>query len=74
MSGSDQTTIDHIKAILHNDRFIPNPLFPERLPAPFHSKGFAYVNEGKKLSVRTDGEQATYVEAVCIGLFNQIDE
>ena len=74
MSGSDQTTIDHIKAILHNDRFIPDPLFPERLPVPFHSKGFVYVEEGKKLSIRTDEEQATYIEAVCTGLFNQIDE
>ena len=74
MSGSDQTTIDRIEAILYNDRFIPDPLFPEGLPAPFHSKGFVYVEEGKRLTVRTDGEQATYVEAVCTGLFNQIDE
>ena len=36
---------DRVKAVLYNDRFVPGPCFPERLPPPFHSKGFAYTQE-----------------------------
>ena len=74
MAGADQTTFNRIKAILHDDRFVPNPLFPGRMPPPFHSKGFTYVNEEETLSNRTDRQEAAYIEAVCTGLFNQIDE
>ena len=75
MSESEQTTFNRIQAILHNDRFIPNPLFPDRYPPPFHSKGFRYVRQVGGADIdRTEEDEVAYIETICTGLYSQIDE
>nr|AUW31223.1 putative HET domain-containing protein [Cladonia uncialis subsp. uncialis] len=75
MSESEQTTFNRIQAILHNDRFIPNPLFRDRYPPPFHSKGFRYVRQVGGADIdRTEEDEVAYIETICTGLYSQIDE
>ena len=73
MSDPDRPLYDRVKAISYYNRFKPDPYFPESLPPPFESKGFAYAEEGRKLIRFTSEEETLRARAFCIELFNLVD-
>ena len=73
MSDPDRPIYDRVKAIFYYNRFKPDPHFPERLPPPFHSKGFARTEEGGRSVHFTSEQEAARVQAFCIELFSLVD-
>ena len=73
VTDPDRPLFERVKAIYHYSRFNPDPHIPDRLPAPFHSKGFTYAYEGD-VTIIHDGEQATRVRSFCTELLDLVDE
>ena len=70
LAKDDRSTFDRVKAILHDDCFHPNPLFPERLSAPFHS---IQAETNSTPGVFTDGVERARTEGFCVDLYDRAD-
>lgn len=74
MSDPERPIYDRVKAIFYYNRFKPDPHFPERLPPPFHSKGFAHAHEsGHRIRFTSEEEEHTRTQTFCIELFRLVD-
>ena len=73
-SAQNGILFDRIKNILEADRFVPDPQYPERLLPPFHSKGFAAVNEGKHYERFSIKEETACAITFCSKLYDEVGE
>ena len=74
MSDPPSSIFDRMKNVLHNNRFVPDLRFPERLPPPFHSKDFAYTEEDGVSVHLTNQEEAGCIRKFCTELFNCVKD
>ena len=73
VTDPDRPILERVKAIFHYNRFNPDPHLPDKLPAPFHSEGFRYANEGGPTIIYGE-ENAVRIRSFCTELLDLIDE
>ena len=73
VTDPDRPIFERVKAIFHYNRFNPNPHIPDRLPAPFHSRGFTYTYEGH-VTIFYDRDRAARVRSFCTELLDLVDD
>ncbi|KAL6715504.1 hypothetical protein ACLMJK_006465 [Lecanora helva] len=74
MSHENQSLFDRIKRTIRSCQFNPDPHFPDRIPPPFHSKGFEYAHEDGVQYLFTEQKLAARIEAFCNELYNRAGE
>lgn len=74
VSDPDRPLYDRIKAIFHYNCFNPDPHFPERLPPPFHSRGFRYSHQKDVTICFSEEEVAANIQSFCTELFDLLGE